>query len=573
MNKRGFTLAELVLSIGILGLIAMALLSMLTTGYTMLFRTRKFAEDAYVAQQLVEVDMESARIAEASLNAVDVDVFGNVVTGHLISRNIESDGLSHGEINVFISEPKVVYDVPVVDSVTLSAFRDESLTTSTYLFPLNNEVTFEGSYTDTSIEDDSNFLLNVYRWYMSPVELNPLPDYRNWTIVKEWNETRPEVLISDVYDKSTKTFSAIPNMNIGDNFNVLDLATEFEMSDEEVSEHFAGRTFVYSVTPYSVIGRIGEEVFCENPISTNKILNINPIFLSVEWDGSTDEMDLRDSYSLVEANMLDNNNLNVNVTWDEPVVELWDPNDPINSGRTEDIHTGSVIGYPAGVTLHLVMTDNIITQDVDSVTVNGTALIEIPTSGSKPIFFNAEVKDGIGNTINDAIVTWDIQNENSQLTNSYISINGNVVVITIPSSFRNDDFDIRATYDDISNDPMFPVKILKASTTYSSHTRTTNNSTSTYIATIKGDNNTFIKELTIGDFYVKLGGSTKSLLAWDQDANNNGDLYNIVFNDDNRSNGVYTFTIQAKQRNGDTTGGVSIRYSGVDLNVSIPKIN
>ena len=89
MNKKGLTLIEIILSIAILGIIAIAFLPLLTFGYVNLFQTRDLTEAMYNSQQIVEKEMEIARNTNTDASALTLTVFGKSVTGHSLSVDIQ----------------------------------------------------------------------------------------------------------------------------------------------------------------------------------------------------------------------------------------------------------------------------------------------------------------------------------------------------------------------------------------------------------------------------------------------------------------------------------------------------
>src|SRR6056297_318565 len=302
MNNKGLSLVELILSIALIGLISISTLPLITFGYTNLFSSSKYVDESYEVQQEVELVMEEKRdvsISEGDPDSFTVEIFGKDITGHHIVKDIPDAGDSHGEINVFVPEYKVVYTVPVVDEgdVVVKAYRDGVFIPddeSETIFPLatpesestsSSYITFQASEPDVSTEE---FLLNVYRWYMSPVTSTP-PDKNDLIIVKEWNEARTPLSFEDSND-----LNHVPNIEV--NYDELDLRevyahlypsypnlSEEDEADlaEKINDRFAGRYIYYSVTPYSTIGRIGKEEISQELIASNKISSISDLYVTV----------------------------------------------------------------------------------------------------------------------------------------------------------------------------------------------------------------------------------------------------------------------------------------------------
>jgi type II secretory pathway pseudopilin PulG len=93
MNKRmGLTLVEVIVAIGLLGLIALVGLQMMAFSYRYLLESRKYTHDTFTVQQNVEQMMQVARSTQ--VDAVDpstlqsVTLFGKEVVAHKIDTEI-----------------------------------------------------------------------------------------------------------------------------------------------------------------------------------------------------------------------------------------------------------------------------------------------------------------------------------------------------------------------------------------------------------------------------------------------------------------------------------------------------
>jgi len=108
-NKKGLTLVELVVSIGLLGMIALVGLTILAFGYRYLLESRKYTHDTFTVQQGVEQLMEMARSNPVDLGDVDsyqtITLFGKEIDAHIVSEEIPaSSGTAHGEINALVPQ-------------------------------------------------------------------------------------------------------------------------------------------------------------------------------------------------------------------------------------------------------------------------------------------------------------------------------------------------------------------------------------------------------------------------------------------------------------------------------------
>jgi prepilin-type N-terminal cleavage/methylation domain-containing protein len=259
MYKKGFTLVEVIIAIALLGMIAVAILPLITFGFVNLKDSKKFTIDTFSVQQQVEEEMEIMRNKEIAPGdpSFEIEVFGKAIEGHLVNFDIKSaTGTAHGNYKVFVPKYKVVYTVPVIQSVSLNLYKNGTAVSPipNTIDPLDNTLELRGTKIDGSQEE---FLMNVYQWYISPVADTPPTDIREYSILKEWNAAKKPLSYSD-----SENFSFIPNIKA--NYDKLKFS-EFDLTNEEIIERFDGRYVVYSVTPYSTIGRVGVEKF-SNPI-------------------------------------------------------------------------------------------------------------------------------------------------------------------------------------------------------------------------------------------------------------------------------------------------------------------
>lgn len=356
MKRNGFTLIEIIVSLALLGIIAVATLPLLTFGYVHLFESNKYTVDTFDAQQLAEQKMEELRTRDITPSdpSTTLTIFGKSVKGHLVKMDIGPSGTPHGEINVFVPKYKVVYTVPVVKEgdVVVTAYRDGVLIPEDEMenmFPLarptigetpGSYITLKGSEPEVTEEE---FLMNVYRWYMSPVS-TAVPNKRDLILIKEWNAAKKPLSFADSED-----LTFVPNVEA--DYDILDFRefyshlglTEAELC-EKINERFSGRFFYYSVTPYSTIGRIGVEEFSQELVSTNMITAIDDITETIPVGLVYYP---NDHYPSVPAQMFSGDVLNVPVVWSPAAINITEPG--------ENVSHGTVVGFPEGVDLTLTV--------------------------------------------------------------------------------------------------------------------------------------------------------------------------------------------------------------------------
>lgn len=282
-NEKGMTLVEVIVAMALLVIIATVFFRTATFGYVNLIDSNKFTKDSFDVQKDIEntiQKLETKSVDDLDSKTEVKTIFGKNVKGHIVSLNIQDNKSpspnKHGEYTAFIPNIKITYEVPTVKTVALTTTIGDKTTISMIKNKkLDTTLTFKGSSVDGKEE---SFLLNVYRWYISPL-VDPYPtdvaefiktNSNDFIIIKEWNEARKK------QDYDFDDMSVIPNIEDDfDEFSFSELEFTGEDRDEKIIDMFSGRFIIYSVTPYSNIGKMGEEVF-SNPIY------IEPVTLPLE---------------------------------------------------------------------------------------------------------------------------------------------------------------------------------------------------------------------------------------------------------------------------------------------------
>lgn len=262
IKRRAMTLIEVIIAIAILAIMATTFTLVFSTNFKMLVDAKHFTIDTFNMQTTVEKEIEEIK---NGMNQTPVTitnpsqsrlVFGKTVTGYTIKQDIKSNvGLKHGEINVYVANKKIEYDVPVVSTVSLKV---SNLATEIDLTAATQKL-IATSVMSTDPTSQDVFLMNVYKWYVSFENIDPTQklNQENYTLFKEWNAAKAQIPYSEANPGN------IPNVKLGyDEFKFSDYAS----TPAKMKELFGGKRYIrFSVTPYSKIGRIGEEKF-SNPI-------------------------------------------------------------------------------------------------------------------------------------------------------------------------------------------------------------------------------------------------------------------------------------------------------------------
>lgn len=262
MKKKGFTLIEVIVGIFLIGLITISFLPILTFGYKNIVDSQKFTTTLYDYQQKVENKIETVRDTDPGTSNF-ITIYGKKIYGHVIQENTSSSGV----VNVFIPKRRMIAPVPVIESAPIIKVRK-----------LNINVSPQPTFIDLSSLEDSlfvdeinitnatkdNYLMSVYRWYVSSeMDSSQLPsaDPNEYFVLKEWNEAKKQLSFA-----ASSNLKFIPN--IKDGYNLIsfnEVKTKLALDNDVFINTLGNRYIRYSVTPFSIAGRIGQELF-SNPI-------------------------------------------------------------------------------------------------------------------------------------------------------------------------------------------------------------------------------------------------------------------------------------------------------------------
>lgn len=263
--KKGFTLIEVILGIFLISLIAMSFIPMVAFSFKNIVHSQEFTRTLFDDQEYVENEMEFWQKIEPTDPSTTgtIEVFGVDIKGH----EIELATPTSGEVNIFLPQRETPDDIPVIESAPVVIVKHNNVNMSPQPIKYNlfdNSKTLFVDEVDITSSTKPYFLMNVYRWYLtqeSDIINSPTNDTNDYTILKEWNEARPPVTLTE-----SLSLNFIPNIKIG--YNTIDftsLKTDMGFTNEEMINRFGNRFIQYGVTPFSEAGRIGAEEL-SNPI-------------------------------------------------------------------------------------------------------------------------------------------------------------------------------------------------------------------------------------------------------------------------------------------------------------------
>lgn len=277
IKKKGFTLIEIIISIALIGIIALALLPALSGNFKLLVNTKRITEDAFKAQQGIELVIEEVRSQIKSgstpTGGKDYILFSGLnqrtVKGYLRQVNINNppnpiDG-NNKKIYTVIADTSIPdFKVATASNVAIKMYVGSN--ELKYAYSVTPSLAIKSQATITDPEHVN--LMNLHQWYVSREGFNT-------PMIKSPNEI-----------EKGKVYPRFP-----DDYMIIPSATSSNLTS--ILPNYAGRHILYTITPAAASGKMGatiqsNPVFISGlPVIENLKLHLDPSLINVfKEDGS-----------------------------------------------------------------------------------------------------------------------------------------------------------------------------------------------------------------------------------------------------------------------------------------------
>ena len=269
MNNKGYSLVEILLSVALIGLIAISFLPLISFSYSYLIKSEQFTRDMYNDQELVEKKIDALRFQEpVGPNSETITIFGVDIPVHEIKEHTSNSG----EIQVFLPKQTSVPPIPVIEAppeIWVRNASDMSITPRpSWIELLNDPRSFFVNEVNITTDTRNDYLMSVYRWYITDEvseSHTPSAKTQDFLIVHEWNEARMIVPYKTALENNfVPNFKEYVDPETGrtityNRLNFSALARHGELNTESLINRYGNRYVIYGVTPYSLAGRMGQE--------------------------------------------------------------------------------------------------------------------------------------------------------------------------------------------------------------------------------------------------------------------------------------------------------------------------
>ncbi|GEM_PF-1680271 len=243
-KKKGFTLVEVIVSLAILGIIAISFLGAISSHFTYMTSTKNITQDAFKAQEMMEYEIDEAkeRVMSPSASLKTSKIFNTDLGG--IDVKYEEVKISHNNKDYYTLVSNVKPDpleIISLESIGIKLMQGSSQMEGDYYGYPTDEFSIVGNFSNKNIYKWDH-LLNQVEWYVSSDTFN-IPKPKNESAVLNDDEGH----YYPIFPRDYEIFSNETVYKFGTSQNTFSYI-----------DNIAGRHIIYTVTPAAKSGKLGE---------------------------------------------------------------------------------------------------------------------------------------------------------------------------------------------------------------------------------------------------------------------------------------------------------------------------
>ena len=386
-KRRGFTLVEVIVSLAVLGIIALSFLGAISSHFTYMMSTKKITQNAFKAQEKMEEEIDDAKVRVKAPSAVleKMKIFNSDLGG--IEVKYEEVKISHNNKNYYTLVSNVMPDALEsisLESIGIKLMQGTSQVGDDYYGYAKDTFSIVGNFNNNNTYKWDH-LLNQVEWYISTDKYNiPLPKKQSASLNDDEAHYYP------IFPRDYEIFSNETVYKFGASQNTFPYI-----------EDIAGRHLIYTVTPAAKSGKLGVRKFSKPiylsglTVTDNLITHLDASYIDVLSDtteaqlsGTNYMLKIWYDISSIIGRSTPNESATPPNTSSRPVVSRSAVEDAyigqyvkFNSGKSvQIINQGSSGGQ---VTIYAVLRNR--NSDVSAYITNGTNTlsIEAPVAGNE----------------------------------------------------------------------------------------------------------------------------------------------------------------------------------------------
>jgi len=273
----GFTLIEVIVALALLAIISTGILGALVGHYRLLSYTKTLTENAFLAQEDVEKDIEIAKAllsdedeATNPTGKVDYTYFHRLDGSAITVSGFPLKTLGDFNIHTIVSETRTpAFKVPTITAVNMDLYEDSSQLTKNYEYEALADLNLKALATE---DRNGVFLTNQHEWFVSRFGFN-IPIISAENIDKDFDYGR-------LYPLFPNDYIAVPIK--------VETDSSVESTLSALETDYAGRHIIYAITPYATSGKRGDTYFSQPvflsglPVIDDLILHLDASLISKE---------------------------------------------------------------------------------------------------------------------------------------------------------------------------------------------------------------------------------------------------------------------------------------------------
>jgi|LSQX01.1.fsa_nt_gb prepilin-type N-terminal cleavage/methylation domain-containing protein len=276
-KSNGFTLVEVIVSLGVLGIIAIAFLGAIASHFTYMTSTKRITQNAFKAQELMEYEIDEAKIRVKTADPATlkkVKIFTSDLGG--IDVNYEEVKITYNNKDYYtlISNIKTEpLEMISLESIGIKLMQGATQIQGDFYGYATDEFSVVGSFSNDNLYKWDH-LLNQVEWYISSDKFNiPLP--KNQSAVLNDDE-------GHYYPLFPRDYAIFSNETI------------YKFGSSETTfpylEDIGGRHLVFSVIPAAKSGKLGVRLSSKPiyisglPVTDNLITHLDASYIDVLSD-------------------------------------------------------------------------------------------------------------------------------------------------------------------------------------------------------------------------------------------------------------------------------------------------
>lgn len=282
-NNKGLTLVEVIVSLAILGLIAVAFLGAMSAHFTYLKSTVSITQNDFEAQELMEIAIDDAkiRVMDPGATLESVKIFNADLGG--ITVKYEEVAVSHDNKNYYTLVSNVRPDpleIINLESIGIKLMQGVTQIQNDYYAYPNNDFSIIGNFENKTMYKWDH-LLNQVEWYIST-------DKHNMPLPKGGQSINLNDEAHHYYPLFPRDYEILSNETI----------FKFGVSQSVFSDmsQLAGKFLIYAVTPAAKSGKLGNQLVSKPifvsglPVTNNLITHLDASYIDTLTNNSEAEM-------------------------------------------------------------------------------------------------------------------------------------------------------------------------------------------------------------------------------------------------------------------------------------------